>query len=455
MTKPGGHRSMVDGQDDGGGGGGGGTVDGIVPGLNILVDSTTPSEPVVSTVPTGFLQFVISGDDVGPQRVFRKAGLNESAPGIVQPTNYLGTDTYEGFDGVTYTQGALVGVHVDETGETPIGPGSIPASWFVYMGSSSDPWGDGDHLPLQVFANGAVASGFPAGSSINFLTHDTANFNAFNAVGDLRNNFAGWLLNGAGEPTAMYIDHANISVTTAGAECGGFVQEVAANGLYVIASSVQGLASGATQLINGSAGVVGSPSYTWSNDLSEGLYLVIGLGPDFDIGVSIHGVQGYLFEETGTVGNLSHYVRANASGTGQGGFLVAPGLLTGLLYDPVSGGAYCDAVHSSFAIGAPGFTARADNSGFLALPTRHGSPTSAPANMVAGKTAASWDDTNVGLWAGVGGTFAFVPTATAVANGTVNTALGAFAPAGSSATPTRWLRMPDGQGGIFTVASVT
>lgn len=43
----------------------------------------------------------------------------------------------------------------------------------------------------------------------------------------------------------------------------------------------------------------------------------------------------------------------------------------------------------------------------------------------------------------------------AVANGTTAVALGLFGPAGSSATPTRWAKIPDGVGGFFTVPSYT
>ena len=44
---------------------------------------------------------------------------------------------------------------------------------------------------------------------------------------------------------------------------------------------------------------------------------------------------------------------------------------------------------------------------------------------------------------------------TALANGVVIVALGAFGPAGSAATPVRWAQIPDGAGGFFTVPSFT
>lgn len=58
-------------------------------------------------------------------------------------------------------------------------------------------------------------------------------------------------------------------------------------------------------------------------------------------------------------------------------------------------------------------------------------------------------------WRSSGGSTSQLTPIVAVANGAVVVALGAFGPAGSSATPTRWCTLPDGLGGTFTMPSFT
>lgn len=133
-------------------------------------------------------------------------------------------------------------------------------------------------------------------------------------------------------------------------------------------------------------------------------------------------------------------------------------ILNGLSGVSISGngnvGVSVDAL-KNVALGTQSGPATNATDGFPFIPASAGAPTGVPTNPYgSGMVACEYDKTNDALRVYNSG-WKILPSMQAQANGAVVVALGAFGPAGSSATPTRWVKIADGAGGFFTVPSFT